>query len=68
MVRRGSLLPLENLVEQSGGAVADKINILAKGEAADRSDIIFFVKFVREKDRDQEVVIFLFIINILFSY
>jgi len=46
MVRRGSLLSLENLVEQSGGAVADKIIILAKGEAADRSDIIFFVKFV----------------------
>ena len=40
----GSLLSLENLVKQSGGAVAGKLTILAEGEAADRKDIIFLEK------------------------
>ena len=40
----GSLLSLENLVEQSGGNVVGKLTILAEGEAADRKDIVFLEK------------------------
>ena len=40
----GSLLSLENLVNQSGGTVVGKLTILAEGEAADRKDIIFLEK------------------------
>ena len=37
----GSLLSLENLVEQAGGNVVGKMTVLAEGEAADRDDIIY---------------------------
>ena len=40
----GSLLSLENLVEQSGGKVVGKMAILAEGEAASRHDIIYLEK------------------------
>ena len=40
----GSLLSLENLVEQAGGIIAGKMTILAEGEAADRDDIIYLEK------------------------
>ena len=40
----GSLLSLENLVEQAGGHIVGKMTILAEGEAADRDDIIFLEK------------------------
>lgn len=35
----GSLLSLENLVEQAGGTIVGKMTILAEGEAAGRKDI-----------------------------
>ena len=37
----GSLLSLENLVNQSGGTVVGKMAILAEGDAIDRDDIIY---------------------------
>ena len=37
----GSLLSLENLVEQAGGNVVGKMTVLAEGEAAGRDDIIY---------------------------
>lgn len=37
----GSLLSLENLVEQAGGQIVGKMTILAEGEAAKRDDIIY---------------------------
>ena len=40
----GSLLSLENLVEQAGGIVVGKATVLAEGEAAGRNDIIFLEK------------------------
>ena len=40
----GSLLSLENLVEQAGGTVVGKMTVLAEGEAADRDDIIYLEK------------------------
>ena len=40
----GSLLSLENLVEQAGGKIVGKMTVLAEGEAADRDDIIFLEK------------------------
>ena len=40
----GSLLSLENLVEQSGGKGVGKMAILAEGEAASRHDIIYLEK------------------------
>ena len=40
----GSLLSLENLVEQAGGNIVGKMTVLAEGEAADRDDIIFLEK------------------------
>ena len=40
----GSLLSLENLVEQSGGIVAGKMAILAEGDATERNDIIYLEK------------------------
>ena len=40
----GSLLSLENLVEQAGGNVVGKMAILAEGDAQDRSDIIYLEK------------------------
>jgi adenine phosphoribosyltransferase len=40
----GSLLSLENLVEQAGGEIVAKMTILAEGEAADRDDIIYLEK------------------------
>ena len=40
----GSLLSLENLVEQSGGKVVGKMTILAEGDATEREDIIFLEK------------------------
>ena len=40
----GSLLSLENLVEQAGGVIAGKMTILAEGEAAGRDDIIYLEK------------------------
>ena len=40
----GSLLSLENLVNQAGGNVVGKMAILAEGEAASREDIIFLEK------------------------
>ena len=36
----GSLLSLENLVEQAGGTIVGKMAILAEGDAINRSDII----------------------------
>ena len=35
----GSLLSLENLVEQAGGTIVGKMTILAEGDAAGRTDI-----------------------------
>ena len=40
----GSLLSLENLVEQAGGKIVGKMTVLAEGEAAGRDDIIFLEK------------------------
>ena len=40
----GSLASLENLVRQSGGEIIGKMTILAEGDAADRSDIIYLEK------------------------
>ena len=40
----GSLLSLENLVEQAGGKIVGKMTVLAEGEASDRDDIIFLEK------------------------
>ena len=40
----GSLLSLENLVEQAGGIIVGKMTVLAEGEAADRDDIIYLEK------------------------
>ena len=40
----GSLLSLENLVEQSGGIVAGKMAILAEGDATKREDLIYLEK------------------------
>ena len=40
----GSLLSLENLVEQAGGKIVGKMTVLAEGEAADRDDIIYLEK------------------------
>ena len=40
----GSLLSLENLVEQAGGTVVGKMTVLAEGEAESRDDIIFLEK------------------------
>ena len=40
----GSLLSLENLVEQAGGNIVGKLTVLAEGEAADRKDIIYLEK------------------------
>ena len=40
----GSLLSLENLVEQAGGNIVGKMTVLAEGEAAGRDDIIFLEK------------------------
>ena len=37
----GSLLSIENLVEQAGGNVVGKMTVLAEGDAADRDDIIY---------------------------
>lgn len=37
----GSLMAVENLVEQAGGNVVGKMAILAEGDAAKREDIIF---------------------------
>ena len=37
----GSLLSLENLVNQSGGKIVGKMAILAEGDAIDRNDIIY---------------------------
>ncbi|MBQ9085246.1 MAG: adenine phosphoribosyltransferase [Clostridia bacterium] len=37
----GSLLSLENLVNQAGGEIVGKMAILAEGDAASRKDIIF---------------------------
>lgn len=37
----GSLLSLENLVNQSGGKIVGKMAILAEGDAIDRDDIIY---------------------------
>ena len=40
----GSLLSLENLVEQAGGKIVGKMTVLAEGDAADRDDIIYLEK------------------------
>ncbi len=40
----GSLLSLENLVEQAGGEIVGKMAILAEGDAVDREDIIYLEK------------------------
>ena len=40
----GSLLSLENLVEQAGGNVVGKMTILAEGDATGRDDIIYLEK------------------------
>lgn len=40
----GSLLSLENLVEQAGGNIVGKMTVLAEGDATDRDDIIFLEK------------------------
>ena len=40
----GSLLSLENLVEQAGGEIVGKMTILAEGDATERDDIIFLEK------------------------
>ena len=40
----GSLLSLENLVEQAGGNIVGKLTVLAEGDAASRDDIIFLEK------------------------
>ena len=40
----GSLLSLENLVEQAGGNIVGKMTILAEGDATERDDIIYLEK------------------------
>ncbi len=40
----GSLLSLENLVNQAGGTIAGKMTILAEGDATERDDIIYLEK------------------------
>ncbi len=40
----GSLLSMENLVEQAGGTVVGKMAILAEGDAIKRDDIIYLQK------------------------
>ena len=40
----GSLLSLENLVAKAGGTIVGKMTILAEGEAADRTDIVYLEK------------------------
>jgi adenine phosphoribosyltransferase len=40
----GSLLSLENLVEQEGGIIVGKMTILAEGDATERDDIIYLEK------------------------
>ena len=40
----GSLLSLENLVNQAGGIIAGKMAILAEGDAISRDDIIYLEK------------------------
>lgn len=40
----GSLLSLENLVEQAGGTIAGKMTVLAEGDATKRDDIIYLEK------------------------
>ena len=40
----GSLISLENLVNQAGGRIVGKMTVLAEGEAAGRDDIIFLEK------------------------
>ena len=40
----GSLISLENLVKEAGGNIVGKMTVLAEGEAADRTDIIFLEK------------------------
>lgn len=40
----GSLVAVENLVNQAGGIVVGRMAILAEGDAADRDDIIFLEK------------------------
>ena len=40
----GSLLSLENLVEQAGGNIVGKMTVLAEGDAAGRDDIIYLEK------------------------
>ena len=40
----GSLLSLENLVNQAGGNIVGRMTVLAEGEAADRDDIIYLEK------------------------
>ena len=39
-----SILAMESLVEQAGGNIVGKMAVLAEGEAAERSDIIFLEK------------------------
>ncbi len=40
----GSLLSLENLVNQAGGEIVGKMTILAEGDATERDDIIYLEK------------------------
>lgn len=40
----GSLLSLENLVEQAGGQIVGKMTVLAEGDATERDDIIYLEK------------------------
>ena len=40
----GSLLSLENLVEQAGGIIVGKMTVLAEGDATERDDIIYLEK------------------------
>ena len=40
----GSLLSLENLVEQAGGTIVGKMTVLAEGDATERNDIIYLEK------------------------
>ncbi len=40
----GSLLSLEHLVNDAGGNIVGKMTILAEGEAADRTDIVYLEK------------------------
>ncbi len=40
----GSLLSLENLVNQAGGTIVGKMTILAEGDATERDDIVYLEK------------------------